>query len=172
VPALTVEAAVTLKTLLPLALNVAGENETVIPAGNALTESATDELDAVSVTVIVNDCEEAACTVNDVALALRVSEGATTTSETVTVCFIAPLVPVIVSADVLATAVELAVKLKTLCVVPLMLVGVNVAVTLLGNPATVSPTAELKPFCPLIDTVTEPELPRCTESVVALAATV
>ena len=157
--------------LFPLAVRVAGENTAATPAGNPLTASETAELNPVSVAAMVSDAELLFATVKELALEVIPSEGTATISETVAVCFVEPLVPVMINVTLPAVAFEAAVSFSVLAPVPLTLAGVNAAVTPVGRPATVNATAELNPFCPVIERLTDPELPAVSVSELVVDAT-
>ncbi len=167
------EAATTVKfsVLLPLALSVAGEKADVTPAGKPLTESDAEVI-PLCVSETVSEPELLSGMVKEATLDVIASDGAATTSATVVVAFSEPLVPVMVSVEVLAEAVEAAVSFSALAVVPLTEAGEKTAVTPEGKPETVRTTAELKPFWPVNERLTEPELPGTSESEVALEETV
>jgi hypothetical protein len=160
VPPVTVAPAVKFRVVVPLALSAAGEKAAVTPAGRPVTANA--DVTPLCVAVTVTDAELLTGSVNELTLAVIASDGTETTNETVAVCLIDPLVPVMVKVWEPAAAVEAAVNLSTLTAVPLMLVGEKAAVTPLGRPAIVSATAELNPFCGVAKTFTDVELPAMT----------
>ena len=171
-PAVALDAAVNLSALTALPVILAGVKVALTLVGKPETESATAELNPF--TGVANTFTEVELPVTTSKLVkdgVTAKLGAAMISETFTVCFRDPLVPVMVIVEELPTALEATVSFNALIVVPLMLVGVKVAVTPLDNPETASATAELKPFCGVIVRLSKPELPGAMEREVKLGVT-
>lgn len=166
---MTLAAAVRVKAVLPLAVRVAGEKAAVTPVGKPVTANATEELRPAAVAEIVSDPVLLTGMVKEVALEVIVSAGTTTTRDSVAVCFREPLVPVIVSVEVLAGALDATASFSALAAAPLMLAGVKVAVTPVGSPLTDRATAALKPFCGGAVTLKDAEAPSMIDKEVEAA---
>lgn len=89
-------------------------------------------------------------------------------SETVALCEMPPPLALIVMVDVPAAAVLPAVNVRVELPEPgaAIDVGLNAAVTPVGNPVADSETAELKPPETEVETVLDPEPPAATERLV------
>jgi hypothetical protein len=145
VPVVAVLLAVRVSVLVVVVL--VGLNDAVTPLGNPEADRLTLLVNPFCfVTVIVLVPFAPSRTVRLPGDAERVKLGeALTVRLTVVVCEIAPDTPVIVTVEVPAAAELLAVRVNVL--VPVVLVGLNDAVTPLGNPDADRLTLPLNPFC-------------------------
>jgi hypothetical protein len=167
VPAAAVLLAVSVRT--PEVVEDAGLNEAVTPLGRP--DAAKDTLPVnglISVTVIVSVPLEPATTDRAVAdgLSVKPPVGEVTVSAMVVVTGVSvPEVPVMVTVEVPAAAVLLAVSVRTLEVVED--VGLNDAVTPLGNPDAANDTLPVNGLTSVTVMVSVPLEPATTDSAVA-----
>ena len=173
VPAVLVEAAASVKVLVPAPgeAMLAGAKVAVTPDGRPLTENATAELKPLTrAVVMVMAADPPGATLALAALEVSVKLGAGTVRLKVFVMVRVPAFAVIVTVEAPTTAVEPAVKVNVLCPEPgaAMLAGAKVDVTPLGSPLIDSAMAELNPVPPAVVTVMAVDAVRATLAVVAL----
>ncbi len=159
VPVAAVLLAVSVSTLVPVVL--AGlKAEAVTPLGRPETDSATPPVKPFcGVTVMVLVPLPPCVKVYGVAERLKfgAGAGAFTARLTVVVRLMVPEPPVMVTVEVPMADELLAASVKVL--LPVVLVGLNVAVTPLGMPEAVKATFPLKPFSGLTEMVLVPLAP-------------
>ena len=176
VPAAAVEAATSVKVLLPAPgeAMLVGAKVAVTPAGTPVTDRATAELNPFTRAVVkVMGIDPPGVRLALVALDDSVKlAGGRTARVTISVCVILPLVPVTVKAEVPAAVPEATASVKVLLFPDVTLVGAKLPVTPVGSPRTAKATAELNPFSLAMVSVMLVEPPAGALACVGLAVSV
>lgn len=164
VPAVAVEATLTVNVLLPLPpATLAGEKLAVTPVGSPLTDMATGELNPFALaTARVKEVEPPTFTLAPIGLGIRVKLAAETVTVNSRVRVNPPPVPTTAIGKVPPAALAVTVTVMVTGAEHVREGDEKDTVTPEGNPAAESATGEVKPPCALMVRVTEAVPPGVT----------